>query len=72
MPWIRAVAEQTLEDEVVQDEGGKLIKTRFRPFGVVRGSPASARRLHVHHRHLLSDFNVRTEPPWLVRGDHTI
>ena len=34
VPWIRAVAEQTLEDEVVQDEGGKLIKTRFRPFGV--------------------------------------
>ena len=39
--WLRAVAEQTLEDELLKTEGGKVIKNRFRPFGVVRSLPCS-------------------------------
>ena len=39
--WLRAVAEQTLEDELVKSEGGKVIKNRFRPFGVVSSLPCA-------------------------------
>ena len=35
MPWLRAVAEQRLEDEVVQQSANRVVKNRFRPYGVV-------------------------------------
>ena len=38
VPWLRAVAEQRLEDEVVQQSANRVVKNRFRPYGVV-GSP---------------------------------
>ena len=35
--WLRTVAKQQLRDEIVQ-EGDTVVKTRFRPFGVVSGT----------------------------------
>ena len=35
MPWLRAVAEQRLDDEIVQQSANRVVKNRFRPYGVV-------------------------------------
>ncbi|KAH9945467.1 aldehyde dehydrogenase [Epithele typhae] len=37
IPWLRKVAEQTLEDETVSGHAGKVVKNRFRPYGVCAG-----------------------------------
>ncbi|RDX43807.1 aldehyde dehydrogenase [Lentinus brumalis] len=37
VPWLRAVAKQKLEDEIFQQDANRVIKTRFRPYGVVAG-----------------------------------
>ncbi|KAI0714442.1 aldehyde dehydrogenase [Cerioporus squamosus] len=37
VPWLRAVAKQTLEDEIVQQDANRVITNRFRPYGVVAG-----------------------------------
>ncbi|KAH9945466.1 aldehyde dehydrogenase [Epithele typhae] len=37
VPWLRTVAEQTLEDETVSKQPGKIATNRFRPYGVCAG-----------------------------------